>query len=159
MCNHRVPTDSSTEIRLSAQLRARLMGTGLVCLGVLVFVATIVVSLFRMPLGVITGLVIFVVVAVFVFGWLLTRRWYVVRLDETGYRVRFVRGAGQRQGRWSDVEDLTTATVAGARCVVLRLRNGSSTTIPVDVLATSPEEFVAALQEHLDSGHGYRRLT
>jgi hypothetical protein len=51
-----------------------------------------------------------------------------------------------------------TTTVAGARCVVLRLRDGRSTTIPVDVLAGDREEFVRTLQRLLDGGHGLRRL-
>ena len=82
----------------------------------------------------------------------------VVRLDEGGYRVRSVRGAGVREARWKDVEDVTAPTVRGQRCVVLRLRDGRTTTIPVDVLAGSPDAFVRDLQEHLDAGHGYRRL-
>ncbi len=35
----------------------------------------------------------------------------VVRLDEHGYRVRFVRGAGVTPGRWKDVEDVVATTV------------------------------------------------
>jgi hypothetical protein len=69
-----------------------------------------------------------------------------------------VRGAGVKQARWLDVEDAVTTTVAGAKCVVLRLRDGRSTSIPVDVLAGDREEFVRTLQQYLDGGHGLRRL-
>ena len=42
--------------------------------------------------------------------------------------------------------------------MVLRLRDGRTTTIPVDVLAGSSDAFVKDLQQHLNRGHGYRRL-
>ena len=58
--------------------------------------------------------------------------------------------------RWKDVEDVTAPTVEGQRCVVLRLRDGRTTTIPVDVLAGAADAFVQDLQQHLDRGHGYR---
>jgi hypothetical protein len=43
-------------------------------------------------------------------------------------------------------------------CVVLRLRDGGTTTVPVGVLAVDREQFVRELQEHLQRGHGLRRL-
>ena len=102
-------------------------------------------------------LVVLVVVAVFGAGYLLTRRTYVVRADAEGYRVRLVRGAGVKAAHWQDVEDVVATHVAGARCVQLRLRNGGTTTIPVDVLAIDGDDFVHDLQNRLDRGHGYRR--
>jgi hypothetical protein len=148
-----VPTDYA----LSPQLRARLMGVFLVLLGVLVCGTTVLVSLLQLPLEIMSALVLLVVVAVFGVGFLLTRRSYVVRTEDEGYRVRFVRGAGTSAARWSDVEDVVASHVAGARCVVLRLRDGRSTTIPVDLLAINADQFVRELQGHLDRGHGYRR--
>ena len=53
---------------------------------------------------------------------------------------------------------MTAPTVEGTRCVVLRLRDGRTTTIPVDVLVGSADAFVRDLQEHLNRGHGYRPL-
>jgi len=96
--------------------------------------------------------------AVLVGGFLLTRRSFVVRLSEEGFRVRFVRGAGVKQGRWLDVVDAVTAEVAGSPCVVLRRRDGRSTTIPVEMLAGDRDAFVRDVQEHLQHGHGLRRL-
>jgi len=57
---------------------------------------------------------------------------------------------GVDRGRWADVEDAVTTTVAGAPCVVLRLRDGRSTTIPVDVLAGDRDEFVQQVLAYLD---------
>jgi hypothetical protein len=93
--------------------------------------------------------VVLAVVGVFALGAALVRRWYVVRLDDVGYTVRFVRGAGARAARWDDVQDVVTATVAGARCVVVRLRDGRSTTIPVDLIEGDSEEFVRAVGRRL----------
>ena len=42
--------------------------------------------------------------------------------------------------------------------MVLRLRNGGTTTIPVDVLAGDREAFVRDLQRHLTDGQGLRPL-
>ena len=62
----------------------------------------------------------------------------MVRLDDEGYQVRFVRGAGVKQARWKDVEDVVATTVADERCVVLRLRDGRTTTIPVRPSRAAP---------------------
>jgi hypothetical protein len=136
---------------LAATLRARLMGTALVLIGLLLVVATIVVFATGLPLDLLSAIVLLVVVAVFALGWLLVRRWYVLRLDDVGYRVRFVRGAGVNAARWADVLDATTATVAGSRCLVLRLRAGGTTTVPVDAIEGDPEELVREFGRRLQA--------
>ena len=113
----------TSDYRLSPLLAARLLGVSLVLWGLLVFLATAVVVLFSAPVAILTVAVVLCVVGVFTTGWYLTRRTYVVRLTDDGYRVRFVRGAGVTQARWVDVEDAVTAVVADARCIVLRLRD------------------------------------
>ena len=124
-----------SDYRLSPLLAARLLGAVLAVFGLLVFLATAAVVLLSAPVLVLSATVVVCVVGVFATGWFLTRRSYVVRLDEVGYHVRFVRGAGATRASWTEVEDALTTTVAGAPCVVLRLRDGRSTTIPVEVLA------------------------
>ncbi len=64
-----------------------------------------------------------------------------------------------KQARWRDVEDVVAATVSGHDVVVLRLRDGRTTSIPVRVLDTRADDFVKDLSAHLDRGHGYRRLS
>jgi hypothetical protein len=147
----------TSDYRLSPLLAARLLGVSLVLWGLLVFLATAVVVLFSAPVAILTVAVVLCVVGVFTTGWYLTRRTYVVRLTDDGYRVRFVRGAGVTQARWTDVEDAVTAVVADARCVVLRLRDGRSTTIPVDVLAGSADDFVRTVLDHLDGRARHQR--
>lgn len=136
-----------------------MLGVLLVGLGVVVVLLTLAVWLVDLPTGVLSAGVLLGAVAVLAAAVLLTGRTTVVRLDETGYRVRLVRGAGATEARWTDVEDVVTATVSGERCVVLRLRDGRTTTIPVRMLEGDPDGFVRDLREHLDRGHGYRRIT
>ena len=140
----------TSDYRLSPLLAARLLGASLVVFGLLVFLATAVVVLFSAPVLILTLTVVACVVGVFTVGWFLTRRTYVVHLDAEGYHVRYVRGAGVTRARWADVEDAVTTTVAGSPCVVLRLRDGRSTTIPVDVLAGDRDEFVQQVLAYLD---------
>lgn len=139
----------TSDYRLAPQLAARMLGLSLVALGALVFVVTALVVVLELPIVVLSVAVVLCVVGVFAIGWLLNRRAYIVRTTDDGYRVRFVRGAGVKQARWLDVEEAVTDTVAGAPCVVLRLRDGRTTTIPVEVLAIDREEFVREVQERL----------
>ncbi len=85
-------------------------------------------------------------------AWVLRSRVTVVHLDETGYRVAMVRGAGVKEARWSDVEDAVTASPAGFPCVVIRLRDGGTTTIPVQALAADPDDFARDVRDRLRAG-------
>ena len=136
-----------------------MLGVLIASLGVVVVVLTLLVGLLRLPSAVLGAGIVAVVLVLLAGGLLLTRGATVVRLDETGYRVRLVRGAGVTEARWLDVEDVVATTVAGERCIVLRLKNGRATTVPVRMLAAAPDDFVKDLQGHLNTGHGYRRIT
>ena len=81
----------------------------------------------------------------------------MVRLGDEGYRVHWVRGVGVAAARWKDVEDAVTTTRRARPCVVLRLRDGGTTTIPVDVLAGDREAFVRDLQGHLTAAKASAR--
>jgi hypothetical protein len=153
-----VRSSGTRDYGLAPALRARLLGVSLAVIGLIVGLAAVVVALTPLPAAVLTGLVVLAVLGVVVLGLLLGRRPYVVRLDDLGYRIRFLRGAGRAGARWTDVLDLTTAVVSGTECVVLRLRDGGSSTVPVNVIEGDREEFVDELQRRLDAGHGYRRL-
>ncbi len=135
-----------------------MLGVLLAALGVVVVVLTLLVALFELPAWLLGAGVLGTAVLVLVAAVALSRRTTIVRLDDTGYRVRHIRGAGTAEARWTDVEDVVTATSAGERVVVLRLRDGRTTTVPVRMLAGDPDDFVRDLQAHLDKGHGYRRI-
>jgi hypothetical protein len=147
----------SSDYRLSPSFGARLLGLVLVLLAVLVFLATTLVALLGLPAEVVLLLAVAGVAAVVVAGWLTTRA-YVVRLDQAGYRVRLVRGAGVKQATWREVSEATTTTVDDVRVVVLRLVDGRTTTIPVQVLASDPDAFVRDLRAHLRRGEGLTPL-
>jgi hypothetical protein len=149
-----VPSD----YRLSQPVVVRMMGALLVLLGVVVLLMTLGVGVLGVPTVVLSVGIVLVALLLLAAALVLTRGVTLVRLDDAGYRVRLVRGAGVQQARWTDVEDVVATTVVGERCVVLRLRDGRTTTIPMRLLRTSPEAFVKDLQGHLNRGHGYRRI-
>jgi len=153
-----VSATGTVEYPLARAVGVRLLGFVLAVLGLVVLVLTVVLAALRPPSGVVVAAVAAVVVVAVAIGVVLGRRWYVVRLDDTGYRVRFVRGVGRSQARWTEVEDLTTAVAAGTACVVLRLRDGDVSTVPVNLVEGDREAFVDELQRRLDAAHGYRRL-
>ncbi len=144
---------------LAPALRARLLGTGLVAIGTVVVLGVLLTWLAGLSSAFVSGLVVLAIVGVAVLGLLVGMRRWVVRLDADGYRVRGLRSAQARSARWSDVLDVQASTETGRRCVVLRLRDGRTTALPVDLLEGDPATLTQALSDHLDRGHGYRRLS
>ncbi|PUA82904.1 hypothetical protein C7S10_04165 [Nocardioides currus] len=143
---------------MAPSIAARLMGLLLVAISVLVFVATGLVAFLDLHTGVLLVPAFLGLAALVGAATLLGTRGWVVRLSDEGYRVQWVRGVGVAAGRWRDVEDAVTTTVAGSPVVVLRLRSGGSTTIPVEMLAGDRDEFVRDLVRHLQDGQGLRPL-
>lgn len=141
-----------SDYRLAPAIAVRLMGLVLVAAAVLVLLGTIVVLVldagaWLLAVPVVGALLLFVAGAV---TW--SRRGWVFRATDQGYRVQWVRGVGTPAARWGDVEDAITTTIGGAPVVQLRLRDGKATTIPVGMLAVDREDFVRALQRHLRDG-------
>ncbi len=166
-CNRPVPDPVSpppaspagpVDFALSPALRLRLLGSGLVAIGLVVALGVLVTWVTDLPTAFVSGLVVLGAVGAVALGLLVGVRHWVLRLDETGYRVRVLRTAEARSARWTDVLDLQTATVSGTRCLVLRLRDGRTTALPVDAIEGDPAALTEALPAHLDRGHGYRRL-
>lgn len=151
-------TETVTVHRLAPAVAARLLGLVLCAIAVLILASTVaiaVIDLHTVFLLVPVGITLVVLAANW---WAWRQKGWVVRFTPEGYRVQWVRGVGTASGRWKDVEDAVTTTIADAPVVVLRLRDGRSTTIPVEVLATDREDFVRDLQQHLRRGQGHRPL-
>ncbi len=148
----------SSRYRFSGPFVLRVLGLSLVAVAVALLLLVALVALLSLPAAVLGTGVVLATVAVLAVALVAGRRPVVVSLDEAGYRIRHVRGAGVRQAPWSQVEDADAATIAGERCVVLHLRDGRTSTVPVGVLAGNPDDFVRDLQQHLNRGHGYRPL-
>jgi hypothetical protein len=127
-------------------------------LALVLFLGTAVVALGGLPLDLLVVLVLVGVIVCVALGWWLRERAWVLRCNEDGYRVRMVRGAGVTQARWSEVEDAVTTFRHDVACVMLRLRDGRTTTIPVGVLGVDRDELVRELQRRLQGGHGLRPL-
>jgi hypothetical protein len=153
-----MPAPGPSDYRLAPALAARLVGLLLVVLAVVLFAATALVAVLDLTPDLLVLLAVLGLVGVFGAGYVLTRRVSVVRLDEAGYRVRLIRGAGVAAAPWTDVEDAATSTPRGVAVVVLTLTDGRTTTIPVAALAADREEFVRDLQGHLQHGQGLRPL-
>lgn len=151
-------TAPRAEFALAPALRMRLLGALLSLLGLVTALGFALVWVLDLPGWVGGTVVVLAALGVLLGGMALGVRRWVVRLDEHGYRVRWLRSADVKVARWTDVLDLKATSVAGTRCLVLRLRSGGTTTIPVDVVEGDPDDFARALSAHLDRGHGYRRL-
>ena len=149
-----MPVPETSDYRLAPALVARFVGGWLALLGVLMLVGTAAVTVAELPLHHL--LIPFAVGLIVVAGAarLLRGRCWVVRLDAVGYRVRLVRGAGVRAATWREVDSLATASPRRVRVVVLRLRDGGTTTIPVGALAADRELFVRDLRQRLQQAHG-----
>lgn len=138
--------------RLASHVTARFLGVAIVALAVVVLVVTVVVFALGAGYGWILLPVIVGVVALLGLAWWLRSKAYVVRCTTQGYRIRFVRGAGVREARWADVQEAVTASPYGFPVLVLRLKDGTTSTIPVTILAIDRERFVREMQRHLSSG-------
>lgn len=143
--------------RFARAVVVRSAGVATLALAALVLVATVVAALTDLSADVVVVIAGLGVLAVLGLTWWL-RTVAVVHLDDDGYRVRGVRGVGTGQARWSEVQEAATASPRGIRCVVLRLVDGRTTTIPVDVLAVDGDELVRELQVRLRRGEGLRPL-
>ncbi len=148
----------SSRYRFSGPFAVRLLGLGLVVVAVALLALVTLVAVLSLPVALLGGGVAVATVVALAVALVVGRRPVVVSFDDVGYRIRHVRGAGVRQAAWTQVEDAAAATIAGERCVVLRLRDGRTSTVPVGVLAGHPDDFVRDLQQHLNQGHGYRPL-
>lgn len=144
--------------RISPAVTARTLGVVLMALAVLILVSTGVIALADLHTW---WLLVPAVVALLVIGgaWMWVNRTNpAVTFTDEGYVVKGFRGSGERAARWKDVEDAVTTYRGNLPCVQVRLKNGSSTTIPVTLLAGDREAFVRDLQQHLHAGQGYRQL-
>jgi hypothetical protein len=153
-----VTPSEPTSYRLAPAFVAQLLGLAFVGLALLLFAGTAVVALSGLPADLLVAVVLGCVVAAAALAWWLQRRAWVLRCTDDGYRVRLVRGAGVREERWSQVEDVVTTYRRNVACLELRLRDGRTTTIPVGVLAVDKDEFVREVQGWLQRGHGLRPL-
>jgi len=138
---------------------ARFLGLAFVAAAAVVFVATIVVAVASLSWLALVAVAVVVALGVVAAAAWLTGGAYVVAAGAEGYRIRFVRGAGVTQAAWTDIQDAVATTSHGYQVLVLRLRDGRSTSIPVSLLRIDKEDFVRAMQRHLQAGQNVQPLT
>jgi hypothetical protein len=134
--------------RLAAALVLRMVGRSLVSLAVLVALLSV--------LGVLAGDgwviggtgALLGTVLVGAWAWYLARAW-AARLGSKGYAVRRLRGIGVRAATWTQVEQVVAATSGGTPCLVLRLRDGRSTRLPMPALAADPDAFASDVRRRV----------
>ena len=153
-----MPTETATVHRLAPAVAARLLGVVLCAVAVLILASTLAIAVFDVHTVFLLVPVVLTILILVAAWWLWRTKGWVVRMTPEGYRVQWVRGVGAASARWKDVEDAVTTTLADAPVVVLRLRDGRTTTIPVEMLAIDREAFVREVQQHLQRGHGLRKL-
>jgi hypothetical protein len=153
-----VTTATPTVHRLAPAVAARLLGVVLCAVAVLILVSTLLIAVLDLHTVFLLVPVLITVASLVACWWLWREKGWVVKFTDEGYRVQWVRGVGAASARWKDVEDAVTTTVLEAPVVVLRLRDGRTTTIPVEMLAMDREAFARDLREHLQRGQGLRNF-
>jgi len=146
----RTPT---TTYRLAPALGVRLVGRSLLTLGVVVAVTTVV--------GVVTGVgwepagwvTLAGLLLIAGWAWYLLRRAWAVRLTAQGYAVRLRGGVGVATASWSEVHEVVATSPGGRRCLVLRLRDGRTTTLPMRALAGDADAFARDVRRLVRDAH------
>lgn len=139
----------ATDYRLAPPVMARFVGAYLVLLAVVLLGTTAAAATLDLNpdlLVVVLGVGLLGLIGL---AWWLRTHLVVLRLTATGYRVRMIRVAGVTEARWSDVEDAVAATPRDVQCVVLRLRDGRTTTIPVELVGADKDDLARDIREHL----------
>ena len=145
---------ATVDYRLAPLVMARFVGAYLIGFAVVILLGTLVAATagFNPDL-----LVVFLgvgLLGLIGLAWWLRSGVAVVRLTANGYRVRLVRGAGVKEARWGEVEDAVASRPRDIPCVVLRLKDGRSTTIPVGLLAADKDDFARDVRDHLRAAAG-----
>jgi hypothetical protein len=147
-----VRTSTST-YRLAPALGARLVGRSLVTLAVLVVVATLLGAVTDLGGGAVAGIATVGVVLVALWAWYLLRMAWAVRLTGDGYAVRLLGGVGSRTASWVEVDEVVAASPAGQPCLVLQLRGGRATRLPMAALAGDPDAFAHDVRRRVRDAH------
>lgn len=140
---------SVSEYRLAPMVMARFVGSYLIVLALVLLGTTVAAVALELSMDLLVAVLGLGILGLIGLSWWLRSKLVVVRLTTAGYRVRMVRAAGVVEARWSEVEDAVAASPRGIECVVLRLRDGRSTTIPVELVAGDKDDFARDIRDHL----------
>jgi hypothetical protein len=147
-----VPTPTSS-YRLAPALGARLVGRSLVTLAALVLVAAVIGPLTGAGWRLAGSVTVAGLALAGLWAWYLLRVAWAVRLTDQGYAVRLLRGVGATGGSWGEVAEVLAVSRGGRPCLVLRLRNGMETRLPMAALAGEPDSFAHDVRRRLRDAH------
>jgi hypothetical protein len=148
-----VPADDTATYRLAPALAGRLVGLAFLGVAALVVLATVVSAVAALPSQVTPIVAAIGVIAVAALALWLFRAAWVVRLTPQGYAVRLLRAPGVKHADWPAVTEAAAASPRGVDCVVLRLRDGRTTVLPVVALAADPDAFAHDVRRRLRDAH------
>ena len=138
---------------------------GLALMAGVLFLAMLVVGVVRGdgPLWSVLWWVLVALAVVLAIGlvralWRLARPPVGIRLDDTGYRIDALVGAGTRSALWRDVSRVESVDRAGEVGVVVHLNDGSTTRIVARMVAEPPLVWLRDFDTRLNRAHGQRRL-
>jgi hypothetical protein len=147
------PPTSSTTYRLAPALGVRLIGRSLVTLALMVVLATLLGVLIGAGWALAGAVAAVGVVLVAGWAWYLVRRAWAVRLTPQGYDVRFLGGIGVSTAAWSQVGEVVAASPGGRRCLVLRLRDGRMTRVPMAAVAGDADVLAHDVRRRVRDAH------
>jgi hypothetical protein len=90
--------------------------------------------------------------------WRLARLPVGIRLDERGYMIDPLVGAGVRAATWTDVVRVEAVQRAGESGAVVHLRDGGTTRIVARMVAEPSDTWLRDFDARLNRAHGQRRL-
>jgi len=99
-----------------------------------------------------------IAVAVVRTGWRLIRPPVALALDDSGYRIDPLAGAGTRVARWVDVARVEAVDRRGEVGAVLHLHDGTTSRVVARMVAEPMPTWLADFDTRLNRAHGQRRL-
>jgi hypothetical protein len=147
------PQAPSTTYRLAPALGIRLVGRSLVTLALVVVVATVVGALVGAGWAAAGTVAAVGAALVGVWAWYLLRRAWAVRLTPQRYEVRLLGGIGVGTAPWSQVDEVVAASPDGRPCLVLRLRDGRMTRLPMAAVAGNADAFAHDVRRRVRDAH------
>ncbi|HEX3929777.1 MAG TPA: hypothetical protein VHW64_03675 [Nocardioides sp.] len=143
--------------RLAPALGARLVGRSLVTLAVLVVVVTVVDAVAGIGWAPVAAVAVPGLGLAAAWSWFLLRRAWTVRLTTQGYVVRLLSGVGVRDASWAEVAEVLATSPGGRPCLVVRLRDGRSTRLPMAAIAGDADRFARDVRDRVRDAHTRER--
>lgn len=141
----------TSDYRLAPLVFARIVGAYLMVFAIALIAASALISAFDGNGDILVVVLVVGLLGLIAGAWWICTRLVVVQLTPTGYRTRMIRAAGVTESRWSAVEDVVAAAPRGIECVVIRLKQGGTTTIPVELLAADKDDFARDVRARLQA--------